>query len=225
MPTEEIVVAATERLFTQHDPSAVDDLFGPVYVQHSALAPDGVDGLRGLVARLTDANGYELVTVIADGELAVTQGVFTGFAPVPLVGFDVWRVQGGRIVEHWDALAPAGDHSGPGRAHADRSLTESSAALVESWVRKALVDGHVDADDPRSPDLVEHDPRPALGLDYVALHTVIADGDLVYTRAAGTTDIPVVVNDVWRVSDGRIVEHWGLVAPVPASLPHDNGTF
>src|SRR5690349_13747726 len=104
MSTEAIVAAATERLFNQKDVSAVDDLFGPVYVQHSALAPDGVDGLRGLVSGLTAANGYELVRVIADEELAVTEGVFTGFAPVPLLGYDVWRVVDGRIVEHWDAL-------------------------------------------------------------------------------------------------------------------------
>ena len=39
------------------------------------------------------------------------------------------------------------------------------------------------------------------------------------------TSTPVIVNDVWRVADGRIVERWGLVAPVPPSLPHVNGSF
>ncbi|MGH1550436.1 nuclear transport factor 2 family protein [Leifsonia poae] len=220
MSTEDIVVAATERLFNRRDLSAVDDLFGPVYVQHSALAPDGVDGLRGLVSQLTEANGYELRRVLADGDLAVTEGVFTGFAPVPLVGYDVWRVSEGRIVEHWDALGPgavpAPSASSAVAADTDR---EANRALVTSWVRDALIDGG-DASDAIAPDVERFED-----VTYSALHTVIAAGDLVYTRSEGAADVPVIVNDVWRVADGRIVEHWGLVAPVPANLPHGNGSF
>lgn len=32
-------------------------------------------------------------------------------------------------------------------------------------------------------------------------------------------------NDLWRVRDGRIVEHWDVIDPVPARLVHDNGVF
>lgn len=227
MSTEEIVVAATERLFNRKDLSAVDELFGPVYVQHSALAPDGVDGLRGLVSRLTDANGYERLHVIADGELAVTEGVFTGFAPMPLLGYDVWRVVDGRIVEHWDALGPlagAGTASSGAPASAPGLAGDADVAanrtLVSGWVREALIAGAGDTSTPADPRV-----RAAAGVAYTALHTVIAQGDLVYTRSAGTTDVPVIVNDVWRVADGRIVDRRGLVAPVPPTLPHDNGAF
>lgn len=31
--------------------------------------------------------------------------------------------------------------------------------------------------------------------------------------------------DLWRVADGRIVEHWEACQPVPERLPHDNGFF
>lgn len=222
MSTEEIVVAATERLFNQKDLSAVGDLFGPVYVQHSALAPDGIDGLRGLVSRLTEANGYELVRVIADGDLAVTEGVFTGFAPVPLAGYDVWRVEDGRIVEHWDALGPLAGASVSTNAARDAAAdTDASRSLVSAWVREALIGGAAEA----WSDSVASDLRLTEGVVYSALHTVIAEGDLVYTRSEGVAATPVIVNDVWRVADGRIVERWGLVAPVPPSLPHGNGSF
>ena len=222
MSTEEIVVAATERLFNQKDLSAVDDLFGPVYVQHSALAPDGVDGLRGLVSGLTEANGYELLRVIADGDLAVTEGVFTGFAPVPLAGYDVWRVEDGRIVEHWDALGPLAGASVSTNAAPDTAAdTDANRSLVSAWVRDALIGGAAEA----WSDSVASDLRLAEGVVYSALHAVIAEGDLVYTRSEGVAATPVIVNDVWRVADGRIVEHWGLVAPVPPSLPHGNGSF
>jgi predicted SnoaL-like aldol condensation-catalyzing enzyme len=221
MSTEEIVVAATERLFNQRDQSAVDDLFGPVYIQHSALAPDGVDGLRSLVSQLTDANSYALLHVIADDTLAVTEGVFTGFAPVPLVGYDVWRVANGRIVEHWDALGPlAGALTSDSPAPKAGSGATADRSVVSDWVQNVLIGG-----DPDSGTATIPEARGMAGVTYSALHTVIAAGDLVYTRSAGVAEAPVIINDMWRVADGRIVEHWGLVAPVPESMPHDNGPF
>lgn len=222
MSTEEIVLAATERLFNQKDLSAVDDLFGPLYVQHSALAPDGLAGLRGLVSQLTDANGYQLVRVIVEGDLAVTEGIFTGFAPIPLLGFDVWRVDDERIVEHWDALGPrVGAGASEGTVADSEADAAANSAVVSAWVQDVLVDGRDRASSPA----VAAGVAPAEGVTYSALRMVIAQGDLVYTRSEGMTDVPVIVNDVWRVAGGRIVERWGLVAPVPAELPHGNGAF
>ena len=41
----------------------------------------------------------------------------------------------------------------------------------------------------------------------------------------GVFDVPVAYWDLFRVADGRIVEHWDIVAPIPDTLPHDNGLF
>jgi predicted SnoaL-like aldol condensation-catalyzing enzyme len=102
---KELVVTATTRLFGERDVTAVDELFGPKYVQHSTMAADGVDGLRALVGSLPDAFGYEPARAIAGDDLVVLHGVYRGFGP-PLVAFDIFRVADGRIVEHWDVIAP-----------------------------------------------------------------------------------------------------------------------
>jgi predicted SnoaL-like aldol condensation-catalyzing enzyme len=225
LSAKEIVVSATERLFNQKDLAVVDEVFGPVYVQHSALGADGVEGLKGLVSRLPETSGYELVRVIADGELVVTEGVFTGFAPVPLTGYDVWRVVDGRVVEHWDALGAGATHAASG-AGVSTGTGDSAAnkALVTEWAEKVLVGGdHAAASaSVASESGIDVD---GLTVSYVAIHAVIAEGDLVYTRAEGELDGPVIVNDVWRVEGAKIVEHWGLVAPVPREFPHGNGAF
>jgi predicted SnoaL-like aldol condensation-catalyzing enzyme len=205
-------------------------LFGPVYVQHSALGPDGVRGLKGLVAQLPKSSSYQLVRVLGDGGLVVTEGLFTGFAPVPLTGYDVWRVVDGRIVEHWDALGPVATHSVADQtsSHGEAaSVTPGDVAanktLVSGWAEKVLVGGDQLA---ASTYLAaDRDVQYDRAVSYTAIHAIIADGNLVYTRAEGDHDGPVVVNDVWRVDGGRIVEHWGLIAPVPQNLPHDNGPF
>ena len=62
-------------------------------------------------------------------------------------------------------------------------------------------------------------------LVYKKVHQVVADGDLVFTRAEGEFGEPVVYSDLWRGEDGKIVEHWDVIAPVPAEVPHTNGLF
>ncbi|WP_378144585.1 nuclear transport factor 2 family protein [Cnuibacter sp. UC19_7] len=246
MSPKEIVAHATDRLFNLKDLSAVDELFGPVYIQHSALAPDGTQGLRGLVSGLSADSRYDLVRILSDGDLVVAQGVFHGFAPVPLLGFDVWRVEGDRVVEHWDALGPLAGVAPNGHTPLDgprepssRDDTDQSRSIVESVAGGVLLgvsDGSAPL--PVASDYVDHDPH---GLDGRAeferrvsngelrrrvLHQVIAEGDLVYTRSeGGSEEAPVIANDLWRVANGAIAEHWALVVPVPPRLPHGNGAF
>lgn len=223
MSAKDVVSKATEQLFNRKDTAIIDHVFGPVYVQHSALGADGVDGLKALVSSLPETTAYALTRIMADSDLVVTEGEFTGFAPVPLTGYDVWRVVDDRIVEHWDALGPAATHSMTTDVETSGDTAAANRALVTAWVERALVGGDHRADEHyvAAGAEVTHDTS----LVYRTVHSVIADKDLVYTRAEGEKDGPVIINDMWRVADGRIIEHWGLVAPVPERLPHGNGAF
>ncbi len=218
---KQTVVAAVGRLFGQKDASAIDDYFGPVYVQHSALGVDGLEGIRGLLAQLPPGFRYELVRAVSDGDLVVTHGLYFGYGPGPVVGFDVWRVQDGRIVEHWDALAPS--TSPDERAAVDGPTEPSSADADRSRevVLRLLSAGTRAAD-------VDHAPALAAAGPYVVgtVRQVIAEGDFVFTRSEGTAgDAAAILNDLWRVDGDRAVERWSLVAAVPAQLPHGNGVF
>jgi predicted SnoaL-like aldol condensation-catalyzing enzyme len=61
------VLQAAAELFGDKDPTAVDRWVAADYKQHSALAPDGPEALRGLVAGLGEDFRYEGARVIADG--------------------------------------------------------------------------------------------------------------------------------------------------------------
>jgi predicted SnoaL-like aldol condensation-catalyzing enzyme len=115
----EIVIPATTAVFGEKDVDAVDTYFGPTYTQHSTLASDGTDGLKALASSLTEDFRYEPARTIADGNLVVTQGTYYGFGPAPLTGFDVWRVEGDKIVEHWDSLTPVVETTVSGRTQTD----------------------------------------------------------------------------------------------------------
>ncbi|PQZ60577.1 MULTISPECIES: nuclear transport factor 2 family protein [unclassified Microbacterium] len=247
----DVVTTAVKALFGDRDVSAIGAYFGPTYTQHSTLATDGTDGLEALVSSLTDSFRYEPVRVISEGDLVVTQGAYFGFGPDPLTGFDVWRVQGGRIVEHWDALTPIMTETASGRTQtdgpreiADLDRTAQNKALVLDFAEKVLIgaDYSVLTDYISTDTYDQHNPEAADGLAgfgaaaekwasegkilaYKKVHHIIAEGDFVFTRAEGDFGVPSIYNDLWRVQDGRIVEHWDVIVPVPAELPHDNGVF
>ena len=56
---------------------------------------------------------------------------------------------------------------------------------------------------------------------------VIADDDLVavHARFTGYTPKPMIVVDIVRVADGKIVEHWDVMQEEVTDTPHGNAMF
>ncbi|MFG3340767.1 nuclear transport factor 2 family protein [Glycomyces sp. NPDC048151] len=248
---KETVLGAAKELFADKDPSAVDRWVASDYKQHSALAPDGQEGIRGLVQGLPEGFSYEGVRVIADGDLVALHGIYHGFGPDPLVAFDLFRVEDGKLAEHWDALVPVVKDTASGRSQTDGPTqvtdldkTEANRALVTEFAEKVLkgADYSVLTDYISTEQYDQHNPEAADGLDgfgaaaaawgeqgknlaYRTIHKVVAEGDFVLLQAEGEFGEPVAFWDLFRVSGGKIVEHWDVVLPIPAELPHGNGLF
>lgn len=115
----DLVTTAAAQLFSERNVSAADEYFADSYIQHSALAEDGIAGLKALVNNLPENFHYEPARVIADGTHVVLHGTYYGFGDAPLVAFDIFRVEEGKIVEHWDALAPEVEHTVSGNSQTD----------------------------------------------------------------------------------------------------------
>ncbi len=251
MDNKELVFKAAGELFGAKDPTAVDRWVAPGYRQHSSLAADGPEALRGLIASLPSGFRYEPARVIADGDLVALHGVYHGFGPEPLVAFDLFRVEDGKLAEHWDALTPLVGNTASGRSQTDGPAgpaesadTEASRKLVAEFAQRVLKDADysVLTDYISTETYLQHNPEAADGLDgfgaaaaswaqegknlfYKTVHRVVAEGDLVLLQSEGEFGEPVAYWDLFRVEDGKIVEHWDVIAPTPAELPHGNGLF
>ncbi|SNY46810.1 nuclear transport factor 2 family protein [Paractinoplanes atraurantiacus] len=140
MSARDIVLTAVGQLFGDKDPAAADRWASPTYIQHSSLGPDGPAGLRGLVATLPPTFHYEIHRVITDGDEVALHGTYHGFGPVPMVAFDIFRVEDGKLAEHWDALMPqtSGVEVDGVTEVTDLDATEANRKLVVSSVGNEL---------------------------------------------------------------------------------------
>lgn len=87
---------------------------GDKYIQHNTGIADGVSGLNdalGALAKQGISMVYDKVhMVLAQGNfvLAVSEGTFGG---EPTSYYDLWRVENGKIAEHWDVMETIADQS------------------------------------------------------------------------------------------------------------------
>ena len=59
---------------------------------------------------------------------------------------------------------------------------------------------------------------------YTRTPIIVAEGNFVFTASEGKLgETPTAFFDLFRVDDGKIVEHWDVVSPIPEKMAHDNG--
>lgn len=171
-----------------------------------------------------------------------------------LVAFDVLRMEDGKFVEHWDNLQAPPATTASGRSMTDgptevtdHDKTADNKAVVRGFVEDVFLDGKVE----KAPDYIiadpgayhQHNPWVADGLDAVGkafvelaeagqgfsfskLHMIVAEGNFVFTMTEGKMGgAPTAFFDLWRVEDGKIVEHWDTIEAIPEEMAHDNGKF
>jgi predicted SnoaL-like aldol condensation-catalyzing enzyme len=100
-----LVLEAFNTLFNKRDYEAAGRYWSPDYIQHSAHIAPGREGLFNLIKSMPPAFKYEPGTIVADGDLVILHGRFSGFgAPVNWIAADIVRIDHGVLVEHWDVI-------------------------------------------------------------------------------------------------------------------------
>ena len=87
---------------------------GDNYIQHNSGIADGVSGLNAALGALAEQgismvyDEVHMVLVQGNFVLAVSEGTFGG---APTSYYDLWRVEDGKIAEHWDVMETIADQS------------------------------------------------------------------------------------------------------------------
>jgi predicted SnoaL-like aldol condensation-catalyzing enzyme len=101
---KEIVVAGMKGLFIARDASVIDKYWSPNYIQHNPRVPNGSAVLKGFVSSFGPDFKYEPGILVAEGDLDMMHGRYTGIGPKIMIGVDIFRVVNWKIVEHWNVL-------------------------------------------------------------------------------------------------------------------------
>ncbi len=111
--------------FVRREPArAAERYLGPGYTQHDPTAPDGAAVFPGLIGGLfaqAPEASFHLERAIAEDDLVVLHCnlKFSADDPGQAV-IDIFRVQDGQIVEHWDVMQPVPAEAANGTACSDR---------------------------------------------------------------------------------------------------------
>jgi len=112
---KKVVIDFYEKGLNQKDYEAAAKDLGPRYVQHNPTALDGAEGFRKYVAFLKEKfpNSHsEIKQVFADGDYVILH-VHAVREPgtLGLAIIDIFKLENGKIVEHWDAVQPIPEKS------------------------------------------------------------------------------------------------------------------
>ena len=181
------------------------------YIQHNLAVADGLAGVKALLQSLPrGATKVNTVRVLQDGNFVILHTEYNFFGPK--VGFDIFRFEDGRIVEHWDNLqetalkpSPSGHTmiDGP-TVISDLDKTETNKALMQTYMddllhgRKEKFSSYFEGN-----NYIQHNPLVADNLTglfaglkalanegqavkYDRVHKVLGEGNFVLVLAEGS---------------------------------------
>lgn len=235
------------------DPKAITDYVSKdKYIQHNLGVPSGRQALLEALPRFVKrAARISVLRAFASGDYVVlhTDTVMPG---KEWAGFDVFRFENGKIVEHWDNHQVMTGQSVNGHTEldgdtkvVDRSRTKANIALVTGYVKEVLFAGQFAKVSSylSAKNYTQHDPAIADGVQglqqadpvratrhYVGNgpFRVLGDGNFVLAMSHMTVNGKEAAGyDLWRVSSGKMVEHWEVIELTPprAEWKNSNGKF
>ena len=114
---KKLVETLCRTVFQKHDFSRLDDIMKEDYIQHNQDCPQGKDGFveffEGIFRGIPDFS-YTMKRIVAEGDFVMMYSTTTGtheneWLGCPPTGnklnfdvVDIFRIQEGKIAEHWD---------------------------------------------------------------------------------------------------------------------------
>ena len=244
-------------IFGKKDATAVDRYFGESFIQHDPNLADGLAGMKSFAAEIASSPAADITIyrTLVDGDFVLLHSRYEGVGrhAGSAIAFDLFRFKDGKIVEHWGGQESEAPPNLSGRTQVDgpteildREKTEANRTLVRTYRETVMVSLRFD----RIEEFIEgthyaqHASKIGDGIArlrdriasvakeggklYLTPRRFVAEGNFVLVLTEGDLPSgPTALYDLFRVENGKIVEHWDVLTPIP---PRDqwrnpNGPF
>ncbi len=241
-----------QRGLAQGDIEFINENVAKDYIQHNPVAQDGREGLIQFSHYLSEQKTpikINTARVLREGNLVVVHSEYITGGKKAV--FDLFRVDNGQFVEHWDAIQDVPEKSVSGRSMIDgptkiidREKTQENKKIVTNFVTDILLKGQSEKitryigtsyhqHNPNISDnleglgaFIKHLGDNSISFGYKKIHNIVAEGNFVFTQSEGDFGGQVTAfYDLFRVENGMIVEHWDTVQAIPNQLAHNNTMF
>jgi len=223
------------------------------YIQHNLAVKDGLAGFGEVMQALPKGSAKaKVIRAFEDGNFVFTHTKYDFFGPK--AGFDIFRFEEGKIVEHWDNLQEIVEKTASGRTQSDgiTQITDLNKTFQNKELVKNFVNDVLFGKDPSkiteyisSEKYHQHNPHVKDGLDglaealeslakagtpmvYEKNHMILGEGNFVLSTSEGKfMNNHVSFYDLFRVEEGKIVEHWDTIEEIPSKdkWQNQNGKF
>ena len=223
------------------------------YIQHNLNVKDGITGFTELIQAIPKGSAKaKVIRIFKDGDFVFTHTRYNFFGPK--AGFDIFRFEEGKIVEHWDNLQEIVEKTASGRSMFDGTIqindlnkTEENKLIVKNFINDILF--------AKNPNKIteyistktykQHNPHVKDGLEglaqaleslakadmpmeYKKNHKILGEGNFVLSVSEGIfMKKHVSFYDLFRIEEGKIVEHWDTIEEIPEKTKwqNTNGKF
>lgn len=237
-------MVALLKSFNTGDQTPVSYINPEKYIQHNLAVGDGL-AVFGEIMKNAPEGDFKanVIRAFQDGDYVFTNTEYDFFGPK--AGFDVFRFEDGKIVEHWDNLAEVTPPNPSGRTQfdgttdgTDKEKTEANKQVVGQFIDEVLLNGKMDnlTSLVNPTNYIQHNSAVADGLDglgaalkffaendmvmvYDKVHKVLGEGNFVLAMSEGKFGKKpgdhVAYYDLFRLENGQIVEHWDVIQSIP----------
>lgn len=223
------------------------------YTQHNQAVADGLAGFGALLQQLPEGSAkVNTIRVFEDDNYVIAHTDYNFFGPK--IGIDIFRFENGVIVEHWDNLQETVIKTASGRTMTDGTTelkdldkTDDNKALVKKMINDIFIGAHPDkiTEYISTEQYDQHNPGIKDGLAglgealtslaeagmpivYEKNHIILGEGNFVLSVSEGVfMKERVAFYDIFRVENGKVVEHWDTIQKVipESEAANKNGKF
>ena len=246
---KEIVLSFYQEVVGKRNTELAKEIIAEDYIQHNPMVKTGLSGVLEAIEYLKqipikESSESPLKRIIGEDEYVAVH-LFVEVGNVKQVVMDLFRVKGGKLVEHWDAIEIVKPETKNGNSMingigkiSNHELREENKKIVNQYVQKILIKRKAKKiEEYVHGNLIQHHPGIENGLNGLEnylegsgewkidkVHKIIGEGNFVLVQSKGSMENnDHVFYDLYRLENRKIIEQWSVRQEIPEKMAHNNG--